>query len=160
MSASFSKASENKEPTMSAYRMSQNERLAELPRFCSPSHENEVELPGQITQTTQIIPTMAKAVNGSPNAPLISPLFLAPVAEASTSYLKGNISRPKIYNIPVHVTPHLPKRKSTHRNLNNIIHVVITKTVSPYRLSGDRAKKTSLPKILLLNARSLLPKLD
>ena len=33
------------------------------------------------------------------------PPFLAPVAEASTSYLKGNISRPRIYNIPVHVNP-------------------------------------------------------
>ena len=70
------------------------------------------------------------------------------------------ITNPVIQNIPVILSNRQPPENNhVQRNLNNIIQVNIT-AVSPNRPSGIRVKKFVLPKMLLLNARSLLPKLD
>ena len=68
---------------------------------------------------------------------------------------------PTIQDIPVILSSrHPPKNCRYQRNLNNLIQVNITNAADPNRAIGDRTKKTILPKISLINARSLLLKLD
>jgi hypothetical protein len=55
---------------------------------------------------------------------------------------------------------HPPKNCRFQRNLNNLIQVNIINAAEPNRAIGDRTKKTIFPKMSLINARSLLPKLD
>lgn len=70
------------------------------------------------------------------------------------------ITNPVIHNIPVILSNRQPpKNNHAQCNLNNIIQINI-KAFNPKRLTGDCVKKHTLPKMLLLNDRYLLFKLD
>ena len=126
--------------------------------LCTPTHVSIDETPTSYVRTDNTPYPMVMAILLTSFITRVIPNPPPPLGSKHNRTLI--ITNPVIQNIPVILSNcQPPKNNHVQRNLNNIIQVSI-KAISPNHPTRVCVKKFVLPKMLLLNARSLLPKLD